>query len=74
MKAQYTIQCTHPETGRQGCWIFRGDTHRAAGTSLSPFFPDLLDLFRWFRLNGWELSSHAPTGCIQKPSTLDQTV
>ena len=70
MKAQYTIQCEFPLTKQTGCWIFSGDSHRIPGTAISPLFPDLHGLFEWMNANGWELSAHAPTGCVWKTTHL----
>lgn len=58
--ASYTIQCVHPETGKTGCWVFSGQDHRQPGTSISPFFPDIVPLHEWLRDNGWEAF-----GCLQ---------
>lgn len=51
--AQVAIQCIHPETRKQGCWLFVGDSHRIPGTAVSPFFNDLVELFKWAPENGW---------------------
>ena len=52
--AKYTIQCEFPETGETGNWLFEGDDHRKEGTSLSPFFKDLGEFFKWCYANEWE--------------------
>jgi len=49
---KYTCQCTHPETGKTGCWLFDGDSHRKPGTTLSPVFPDLMNLYDWLGKQG----------------------
>jgi hypothetical protein len=56
MKAHFTIQCEDPETGRQGCWVFKGEDYRMAGCKLSPAFCDVVDLFLWMEANGWEMT------------------
>lgn len=53
MTAKYTVQCTHPDTGETGCWLFAGESHRQPGSALCPVMPDLLALFRWMHQNGW---------------------
>lgn len=56
-EARHTIACTHPESGTDGCWIFSGSDHRVPGTSLSPVFPDLGELFTWMGTHGWRSST-----------------
>jgi hypothetical protein len=56
----YTCHCTHPDTGTDGCWLFRGDDHRKPGMAISPLFNDLLPLWDWMKANGWRST---PGGC-----------
>ena len=63
MKANYTIACGHPETGKNGSWIFSGDNHRKPGTSLSPFFSSVQYLYEWMRDNGWTMTPGTAMGC-----------
>lgn len=58
MKAKYTIQCTCPDTGKTGDWLFSGDDHREKGTQISPVFTGLTELFGWMKRNGWEIESY----------------
>jgi len=66
MKAQYTVHCTHPTTGKVGCWIFNGPSHKIVGSAISPFFASLVELFDWMKDNGWKIlplkleCEHAP--------------
>jgi hypothetical protein len=73
MRAHYTIQCVHPDTGKTGCWIFSGDDHRKIGTSLSPVFSDLTGLYRWFAANGWQHVQSSVLDC-EKTSTKETYV
>jgi hypothetical protein len=50
---RYTCQCTHPDTGRTGCWLFAGSSHRARRSAVSPVFSSLSDLFAWMDSNGF---------------------
>lgn len=52
--ATYTVQCTFPETGETGCWLFSGEDHKKEGTAISPFFKDLGEFFKWCYANEWE--------------------
>jgi hypothetical protein len=52
--ADCAIQCIHPETGETGCWLFTAGNHRAKGTTVSPVFDDVVDLFLCAKLNQWE--------------------
>lgn len=52
--ATRTIQCTHPDTGETGDWLFICGDHRAKERSVSPCFSELFDLYRWAKENNWE--------------------
>ncbi len=56
----YTCCCTHPDTGEDGCWLFRGSDHRQPGTAISPLFQDLVPLWDWMVANGYRST---PGGC-----------
>ena len=64
--AKYTIQCIHPETGKEGSWLYIGESHRTKGTAISPFFPDSLDFYKWAEENGWKHCSGSPTAMIHE--------
>lgn len=66
MKASYTIQCVHPESGQTACWIFSGDSHRLPGTSISPVFDDVIFLYHWMKNNGWQVTEGAVLKCHKK--------
>jgi hypothetical protein len=51
--AYAAIQCTHPETGETGDWLYTGSSHREQDSAVSPVFPDLIGLFNWARENHW---------------------
>lgn len=51
--ARFTICCVHPELKKTGSWLFTGESHRIPGTSISPFFNDVAELFKWANSNGW---------------------
>ena len=51
--ADYCIQCTNPENGKVGTWLFIGGEGHKKGKRISPFFPDLLPFFEWAQENGW---------------------
>jgi hypothetical protein len=52
-RAKVACQCTHPETGKTGDWLFIGESHQQSGAAISPVFGDLVQLFEWTRANGW---------------------
>lgn len=52
--ARLAVQCTHPESGLTGSWLFGGDSWRELGAAATPLFADCYDLFRWLKVNGWE--------------------
>lgn len=41
------MQCTDPETGKVGDWLFTGDDWRIKGTRCTPVFEDFYALCRW---------------------------
>ena len=51
--ADVTIQCVHPETKVIGSWLFTAGNHRESGTSVSPVFGDIAELYTWANQNGW---------------------
>lgn len=52
--AKLAIQCTDPDSGEVGCFLFTGDSHRIEGSRCSPVFDDLVPLFNWTKDNAWE--------------------
>jgi hypothetical protein len=55
--ARPAIQCTCPDTGETGCFLFSGETHRAAGSRVTPVFADCVALFSALR-GQWEQVGH----------------
>ncbi len=43
--ARLAIQCTCPDTGHTGSFLFTGPTHRASQSRVSPVFHDLYEMF-----------------------------
>lgn len=53
MEYRLSVQCTHPESGRTGCFI-----HDTEGHSVSPLFADLAAALPWMYKNGWKLDEY----------------
>ena len=59
-EAQFTMQCTHPETNEVGCWLFHGDDHKVPHTSLSPMFYSTTGLLDWMHNHSWAVVEGEP--------------
>jgi len=51
--ANLACQCTDPETGKTGDWLFVGPDFREPGTRISDVFSDFIGLVDWARGNRW---------------------
>lgn len=56
--ASVAIQCVEPVSGKTGCFLFSGESHRDAGSCKTPVFSDLMQLFQWLPANGWNQIGH----------------
>lgn len=51
--ASVAIQCTEPESGKTGSFLFIGDSHKGKDAAVSPVFADTMALHKWCSENGW---------------------
>ncbi len=51
--ARTAIQCTCPDTGKTGSFLYTGTSHRESGSRVSPVCRDLAELYTWTAENDW---------------------
>lgn len=51
-------QCTDPETGIVGDWLFTGDDWREAGSRVTPVFDSFYELCQWTNRGRWAQVGH----------------
>jgi len=65
--ATMAIQCTCPDAGTIGSFLFSGESWRNSGSRVTPVFHDLYEAYQWMQANGWEgVQSDEPTGRYRK--------
>lgn len=55
LTARVAIQCDCPDTGHTGSFLFSGESHRSAGSRVSPVYDDLSELFPAVRADWQEV-------------------
>lgn len=63
--ARLAIQCTCPDSGAIGCFLFTGDSHRTPGMRCTPVM-DQVELYKYVKAQGWKEVSQGqrPAGSI----------
>jgi hypothetical protein len=52
--ARIAVQCSHPDTGEVGSFLYKGGDPKSPGCVVSPVFASLTLLFPWAKANGFE--------------------
>ena len=52
--AKLAIQCVCPDTGKTGCFLFTGESHRTKHSRVTPIYSDLLAMFIDLKTDGSE--------------------
>lgn len=58
--ARVAVQCTCPDTGATGSFLFTGESHRTSCSRVTPVYADLAEMFPAIRAD-WE--QVAPGDC-----------
>lgn len=52
-RARLAMQCTCPDTGKTGDFLFLGESHRTPGTRVTIVYPTFAN-FLWEELRDWQ--------------------
>lgn len=55
--ASVAIQCTDPETGTVGTFLFVGSSWSDVGARISPVFAGLPEAYQWAEQNQWKIAA-----------------
>jgi len=53
--ARVCMQCTCPDSGKVGTFLYSGETWRNKGSRVTPVFADLVALVQHCDMGGWQI-------------------
>jgi len=66
--ARLAIQCTCPDTGATGSFLFAGESPKSRHSRVTPIYPDLAELFPAVKASGWQEVKDGNAGFIYNQS------